>query len=292
MERDGGKISSTNRVFNNVMTEIRGFVMDQKAKKILMQTYWQSGRWRAEGATYTVEDFQYAKDKGLMFDRLTISHDECIDRLRQLHDVFLTKELVIQAFLHSLSTRKVHLRSALSSWALTYDLPTHAYHERPVDSVSYSACGYCNEQKIMSKEMYVNEDLNVLNFERIKWGGIRLNWLLYCLLDLECLVKEQQVFTVCEEDVAILKKMVEAIESCQDTDAARQLEKRWKDVFKSNQYERDVVMEIWGYAGILVSKNDFRKERGRGTDFMSMATWRGQDGYSQEKLKFYFGSYL
>ena len=84
-------------------------------------------------------------------------------------------------------------------------------------------------------------------------GGVRLNWLIYCLLDLECLVKEQEALNVSEDDVAILQQMVAAIESCNDTDAARQLEKRWKDVFKSNQHERDVVMEIWGYAGLLVS---------------------------------------
>jgi len=266
--------------------------MDQKAKKILMQTYWQSGRWKAGGFTYTEDDFQFAKKMGLMFDRLTISHDECVQRLRQLHDEVLTKDLVVKAFLHSLSTRKVHMRSALSSWALTADLPIHTYRERPEELVSYSACGYCNEQKMMSKEEYINEDLNVLNFERVKWGGIRLNWLMYCLLDLECLVQEQESLIVCEEDIEILKQMLAAVKSCKDTDAARQLEKRWKDIFKSNQYERDVVMEIWGYAGLLVSKDDYRKERGRGTDFMSMATWRGQDGYTEEKMMFYFGSYL
>lgn len=130
----------------------------------------------------------------------------------------------MKAFLHSLSTRKVHLRSALSSWALTHNLPMHTYHERPVALASYSGCGYCNEQKIMSNEAYENEDLNVLNFERIKWGGVRLNWLVYCLLDLECLVKEQQTLNVSEEDVALLKQMVAAVESCNDTDAARQLE--------------------------------------------------------------------
>lgn len=266
--------------------------MDQKAKKILMQTYWQSGRWRDGKYTYAEEDFQYAKRMGLMFDRLTISHDECIQRLRQLHDEMLTKDLVVKAFLHSLSTRKVYLRSALSSWALTAQLPIHTYHERPEELVSYSACGYCNEHKIMSNENYINEDVNVLNFERVKWGGVRLNWLVYCLLDLECLIQEQESLIVCEADIEIFKQMLEAIKSCKNTDAARQLEKRWKDVFKSNQYERDAVMEIWGYAGLLVSTDDYRKERGRGTDFMAMATWRGQDGYSEEKVNFYFGSFL
>lgn len=143
----------------------------------------------------------------------------------------------------------------------------------------------------MSNKEYVDEDLNVLNFERLKWGGVRLNWLVYCLLDLECLSKEEP-FTVSDADVEILKRMIEAIDSCEDKDAARQLEKRWKDIFPANKNERDVIMEIWGYAGLLESKDDYRKERGRGTDFMSMATWRAEDGYSHEKVEYYFGRYL
>jgi len=221
--------------------------MDPKAKKILTQTFWQSGKWRSGEYTYTEEDFQYAKSKGLMFDRLTTSHDGCVHRLRQLHDEILSKDLVVKVFLHSLSTCKVYLRSALS---ITDRLPIHTYDERPVELVSYSACGYCNEHKVMSNEAYINEDLNVLNFERIKWGGVRLNWLLYCLLDLECLAKEQETFTVCKEDIAILEQMIEVVESCKDTDAARQLEKRWKDVFKSNQYNgmlswKSGVMQVY-----------------------------------------------
>jgi len=221
--------------------------MDPKAKKILTQTFWQSGKWRSGKYTYTEEDFQYAKSKGLMFDRLTTSHDGCVHRLRQLHDEILSKDLVVKVFLHSLSTCKVYLRSALS---ITDRLPIHTYDERPVELVSYSACGYCNEHKVMSNEAYINEDLNVLNFERIKWGGVHLNWLLYCLLDLECLAKEQETFTVCKEDIAILEQMIEVVESCKDTDAARQLEKRWKDVFKSNQYNgmlswKSGVMQVY-----------------------------------------------
>lgn len=73
MERDGGNVTGKIRTIDS---EERA--MDQKARKILMQTYWQAGRWRSGGYTYTEEDFQYAKSKGLMFDRLTISHDECV----------------------------------------------------------------------------------------------------------------------------------------------------------------------------------------------------------------------
>lgn len=266
--------------------------MDSKAKKILLNTYWSSGRWRAGGAVCSDEDFQYAKSKGLMFDPLTISHDECIQRLRELHEHEITKEQVVRAFLHSLSTRKVYLRSALSSWALTHDLPLHNYNSRPAEPmVHYSACGECNDKALMSNEQYVDEDLNVLNFERVKWGGVRLNWLIYCLMDLECFSREEH-FEVTGEDIEILRGMNRAVEACGEKEAARQLEKRWNGVFTSNQHERDRVLEIWGFAGLLQSQDHYRKERGRGTDFVSVATWRGEDGYFQEKMTYYFGPYL
>ncbi|WP_410768863.1 hypothetical protein [Fontibacillus sp. BL9] len=265
--------------------------MDPKARKILMNAFWTSRGWRAGGAFYTDEDFQYAKSKGVMFDPVTWSHDECVRRIRELHERHITKEKAVRAFLHSLSTRKVHLRSALSSFALTRDLPLHTYAQQPAEQPGYSACGDCNDSKLMANEQYIDEDLNVLNFERIKWGGIRLNWLVYCLMDLEYLAKSEE-FEVTVEDMAILKRMFEAVEACGEKEAARQLEKRWKDVLPSNQYERDVVLEIWGYAGLLESQDDYRKERGRGTDFRSMATWRGEDVYSREKAEYYFGEYL
>ncbi|WP_028594998.1 hypothetical protein [Paenibacillus assamensis] len=265
--------------------------MDAKAKKILINTFWSSGGWRSGGYSYTEEDFQYAKSKGLMFDPITLSHEECVLALRELHERKITKEIVVRAFLHSLSTRKVYLRSALSSFALTHQLPIHTFAERAAEQINYCACGDCNDNKLMAKEHYDDEDLNVLNFERIKWGGVRLNWLLYCMMDLNLLSQEAE-FEVRSEDIDILKQMIEAVEACEEKDAARQLEKRWKEIFPSNQHERDRVMEIWGYAGLLQSQNDYRKERGRGTDFVSMATWRGEDRYCADRLKDYFGEYL
>lgn len=266
--------------------------MDAKAKKILHNTYWAGGRWKPGGPSCTDEDFEYAKSKGVMFDPVTITHDECVLKLRELHEHKITKEKVVRAFLHSLSTRKVYLRSALSSFALTHDLPVHKFEERKAKEMHYSSCHDCNERMLMSDEQYLNVDVNVLNFERSKWGGVRLNRLLYCLLDLELMSREEDL-DVTNEDIAILKSMVQAIEACSDQDAARQLEKRWKDLFKANQYERDFVLEIWGYAGLLQSTDRYRKERGRGgTDFMSVATWRGEDGYSAEWMNHYFGPYL
>lgn len=264
--------------------------MDNKAKKILMNTFWTSAGWKSSPAAFAGEDFEYAKSKGLMFDSVTITHDEIILRLHELHQT-ITKERVAAAFLHSLSAGKVHLRSALSSWALTSALPVHTYEQRSSVRPNYSSCGDCNAHGLMSDRDYANHDLNVLNFERVKWGGIRLNWLLYCWLDLELFSKED-AYEVTAEDTAMLSSMLEAIRDCADHESARLLEKRWKEAVPSSKNERDVLMEIWGYAGLLVPRDTPRKRRDGSHDFNSMAEWQGNDGYSQDALEFYFGAFL
>lgn len=45
--------------------------MDKKAKNILMKTYWSASGWKDE-YTITPKDFTYAKEKGLMFDAVSI----------------------------------------------------------------------------------------------------------------------------------------------------------------------------------------------------------------------------
>lgn len=139
-----------------------------------------------------------------------------------------------------------------------------------------SSCGDCNYHQLMADREYVEEDLNVLNFERVKWGGVRLNDLLYCWLDLELLSREETMECT-DEDVAILYNMLEAIRSCADNESARMLEKRWKNAMVCSKQERDVVMEVWGYAGLLTRCDTPHKHRGAGHDFNSVSKWQGDD---------------
>lgn len=267
--------------------------MDKKAKKILMETYWSAQGWKAAPQTFTGEDFEYAKSQGTMFDRLSITHDAIVQDIYRWHQEVITKEQVVQAFLHSLSTRQIHWRSILSSWALTFHLPLHTYEERRAVHANTSSCGDCNFNRLMSNDQYTNEDINVLNFERIKWGGIRLNHLLYCWLDLKLFIEQSpSTINVTPEDLQILKQMIQAIEECDENEGARKLEKRWKDLFPANKHERDVLMEIWGYAGLLVPLDTPRKLRGGSGDFNSVAIWQGDDRYSSSALTYYFGEYL
>lgn len=228
-----------------------------------------------------------------MFAPLTISHDEIVQRLHHMHQSPALKERVITAFLHSLSTKKVHLRSALSSWALTRNMPLHTYGERPALHANTSACGDCNFLRLQSDKQYVDEDVNVLNFERIKWGGVRHESLLYCLLDLELLLQDRTTpYEVTMEDQTILAKMLEASQTGDPTDSARSLEKKWKECLPSSKQERDSLLEIWAAAGILVPGDTPRKRKGGSGDFVFVATWQGDDGYHAENVLDYFGPYL
>lgn len=273
-------------------------LMDKKAKQILLKTFWSSQGWKERPSHYSGADFEYAKSKGLMFDLLTISHDEGVRKLVDLHNQ-IAKEQVAAAFLHSLSTRKVHLRSVLSSWSLSRQLAAHTFEsnvgkytdpENGRNYAMYGDCHICDRCHIASREIYQDEDLNVLNFERIKWGGIRLNYLPYMLLDLELLSREEDI-EVQAEDVGILRQVLETISGCEPTDAARQLEKRLHGVFPSSKHERDVFMEILATAGILApSKN--RPGRGGKNDFFAVVNWRGEDGYSEHEVRNLFGAWL
>lgn len=101
--------------------------MDKKAKKILFETFWKAGGWiDSKDRQLDETDFHYAKSKGLMFDPITIHHDDCINQLLDLIDQ-ISEESIIKAFLSSLSTRNLAHRSAIASYYLAKSIPRHTY---------------------------------------------------------------------------------------------------------------------------------------------------------------------
>lgn len=117
------------------------------------------------------DNFAFAKQAGYMFDPIEISHDEIIGRVLQLRSQ-LNATAVAQAFSDSLTTRRLDLRSALSSYAAVLHLSRHSFR----GSTNCSVC------KLYARRE--PEDLNVLSFERFKWGGVRHADPLYAMFDL------------------------------------------------------------------------------------------------------------
>ncbi len=128
---------------------------DSSAVRTLMRTYWSSAGWKQERST-PPDELANAVARGVMFaDERGTSHDELVAEVRSLASA-LSAGGVGAAFLSSLSTRRLDLRSALGSFAVARHLPDHRFSRR--DDGPW--CAICGELK--SDEI----DRNVLNFER------------------------------------------------------------------------------------------------------------------------------
>lgn len=273
--------------------------MDKKAADILYKTYWDNG-WidSAQRQTYPA-DFEYAKAKGLMFEPLTISHDQCLKEIFEILPT-LSIDKVAKAFLSSLSNRRLDWRSGVASYAIAKQLTPHTY-TKVISGQSFGrdgnvtqenhTCGICKDLKygIIGDEYYTNTDLNILNFERIKWGGVRHGQLLYTLFDL----RQFQLADIPEpsaEDIEIFQNILACIKNSQPGDYPSALEKNLSKVLKSTKNERKALIEILACIDILKPTAHNRPIRGK-NDWTFAEDWRGEDAYNEEALDYYFGKY-
>jgi hypothetical protein len=274
--------------------------MDKRAKNILFKTYWKNGWIDDKNVKITQEDFEYAKSKGLMFDNITITHDDCVNEILEIVKKISVKK-ISQAFLSSLSNRRLDWRSGIASYFIAKQLTKHAYSKAvsghgynengEIDCTVYT-CGICRDLKygIIGDEKYTDGDLNVMNFERIKWGGVRHGDLLYTLLDLRIFCTEE-ITEPTNEDIIIFKNILETIETSQPNDYPSTLEKRLSECIKSTKNERNILMEIMGCIEILKPASYDRPRRGR-NDWKYIEFWRGEDKYNINMVNRYFEKYL
>jgi hypothetical protein len=264
--------------------------MDTKAKKILINTFWTNSGWRDEKITDT-KDFEYAKSKGVMFEKITIDHEELGEKLSKVYDK-IDKQQVVEFFIASLTSRKLEYRSFLSSFAIARVFKTHKFQ-----SNDYKICKNCGTYN-KGKTEY---DLNVLNFEKIKWGGVRFSSIEYVLFDLEQIKKITNVKPT-KEDYEILEDIKNVIINLPQEERPRQLEKRLSKVFKSNINERENILNILGICGILETEDqkgfysnfipyNEREDRPvNKTDWSyPVDWWQGKFGINKEVWNYYFG---
>lgn len=268
--------------------------MDKKAREILFNTYWSSTGWTRGAPRLSDEDFRYAKALGVMFDPVKPTHDEAISRLRAVVEQ-LTPRQVADGFLASLSTRRVEWRSALGSYSVARWLPEHAA------TPGGRQCRICG----LSDYEHVQEhDLNVLNFERLKWGGVRHSDPVYAALDLELFLKERPRGPTAE-DIDIFRDLVTALGTLPSSVTSAALHKHFPSTLKANKSERDQVIAILGLCGVLGSPDHpgfferyvpFRERTLPNRHNVDMAYpacwWRGSDGVNAQRLEELFGHAL
>ncbi len=268
--------------------------VDRRALKILFDTFWTTGGWRKEKVQSTPpDDFEYAKCAGIMFDPLRLSHADSVTRAVEAVGS-VEKRAVADAFIVSLASRRLELRSALGSFAVLQHFPRHDA------SSEQEACFVCGEYIRSAEEV----DLNVLNFERLKWGGVRHDKPLYACMDLQLFQRQSGVLPSAA-DVAVFKSVLKAIQAAPLSTSSASLEKHLAKAFKSSKSERDIVVGILGLCGILATAEHpgylFRfvpwTERElparRFVDMKYPACWwQRSDGINREALAYWFGHVL
>jgi hypothetical protein len=266
---------------------------DKKALQILLDTYWSPKGWKWD-KTVSSADLEYARQAGYMFDPVAVTHDDIVARLLTIRSR-LSVERVRDAFLASLSTRRLELRSALGSFSFAAHFPDHRLVEQAPGQMP-SGRLHCRLCSLYGRSAAEQEDLNVLSFERWKWGGVRHVNPLYCWFDLTQFEKASLAAPT-QEDYSILARIVEIASGLTPKAKPNELEKRISKVIKSNAAERRVLIEILGYCGVLkpagrcgflqaFTSNEHRDRPPDHTNDWNYPViwWQGADGVDRDAL--------
>lgn len=275
----------------------------EQAKKILFKAF-DIKKTNGKYIQFPIsdEEYSYAMQKGIMFPyRSTIGHDDCV---RQLQDLVkqITPEEIANAFLYSLSTRKLEYRSALGSYWYAVAIPTH-------DSTNETDCDICdwdtyNNLSCRNRKEYKNE-YNCLNYERFKYGGVRHTKVQYALFDLREFLKLPKVIHT-KQDENIMIDILKCVYELKPDNKAGALQKliTSKKILKSNKNEVNVIMDILGICGILESEEHHCYDEGiydcidrnppeLTNDYAYPVNWwRAKDGINMARIRKVFGSYL
>jgi hypothetical protein len=215
---------------------------DARALQTLFDTYWSPAGWRSDAARRPDERaLDHAKRCGVMFEPVSVDHDDLIGRIVDARDK-LEPRSVADAFLASLTTRRLELRSVLSTYSIFRHIPAHRAN------FVGKACAVCGLYGPSDQA----EDLNVLNFERFKWGGVRHDQPLYAALDLELFLKESPPFPTVD-DAKLFRTIISALRAAPPSTTSAQVHRYLPKSLKSNKAERDVVVAALGFSGILAT---------------------------------------
>ena len=205
-------------------------------RKVLMTLYTKN---------HTPEELDAAKEQGYLFDPpAPISHDNTMSQLRALVEEIEPKD-VANAFLYSLSTRKLEYRSALGSYWYAKAIPDHSHTEK-------NHCYLCGWSPLDLCTYWNTYD--TFNHSRYTLGGGSHTAANYALFDL-CEFQKLAKVTPTDEDWRILYAILDTVtqlEPQQKAGTLRQLLTK-KKILKGNKNELSILLDILGICGVLAS---------------------------------------
>ncbi|HEX4998765.1 MAG TPA: hypothetical protein VFY29_11090 [Terriglobia bacterium] len=224
-------------------------------------------------------------------------HAADINRLKRLIET-ISPTAVSHAFVASLSSRLLSARSALGSYAFARNMPAHKL--RPIGGFAV-ICADC-DWSLMPRgyESYNAEAKQHYVFERSRFGGVAHDRPQYALFDLENFIANDDPNPT-DGDWRILAQILDAAQKLHAEGKASDLERAIKSLFRSNRYERRVVIQILAYSSVLedpthpgyldsyVPPQQRSMPRYRFLDWgYPTIWWRAQCGVREDAVRFWF----
>lgn len=230
--------SRVQQLVHGTMCRVSTYDASPAALRPLLDAFWSPQGWRQPPALPTGRDLAQAVEAGVLFSApRALDHDGWV-AAAQAAAAVVTPEEVAEAFVASLPGRRLDLRSALGSYAVARRLPAHAFAAS--QSKSCAVCGLPE---------FLEQDLNVLNFERFKWGGVRRDHVEYVAFDLEQFRRAPRE-AASAEAVKLGRELLTALRSAGASDTATTLAAGLR-MLKGNKAEREVLLDILGVCGVL-----------------------------------------
>ena len=274
-------------------------------KKVLFALN-SSGRYGREGKI-SEEDISLAKRDGYLFDYPKYeSHEDTLKRLRETVAQIDPAD-VANAFLYSLSTRKLEYRSALGSYYYAKAIPEHELMKSMNEQLAAMEvhCYLCGWSAWRREPRPYDQGLNVYSYYRYKYGGLGLFFtkLNYALFDLEQFIKLPKV-TPTDEDKRILTEILSCVGHLKGSDKAGKLREivTKAKIIKSNKDEVSVLLSALGICGILASEDypaydvyfadEYERSPAEHTNDFAYPVnrWHARDGVNAERVKEIFGA--
>lgn len=255
-------------------------------KRMYAEATWNPNTGGMELAYPDPDTLAAAVERGVMFD----------DRRDQDHDAWVrdaksavagaSASQVSEAFVASLGSRRLDLRSALASWVLADRLPVHTAVLAPTE-----VCGMCG-----TEEDWLPVDLNAFSHGRFfgTWGPMQQNVAFACF-DLEQFTRAPQL-QVTGNDVALGRRVFQTLRGLPpETTASAAVASL--GFLPGNRSERELLLDVLGVCGILQT----RDHPGHFEEFVPAALrelperrfvdraypvcwWRASDGVNEEAL--------
>lgn len=251
----------------------------------LVATFWTSKGWVVPPAWPEREQLKSAIKAGVMFGAPAVEHHKGWLKRTQAVIARTDPTNVQAAFIASLSGERLDLRSALGSYAFLRHLPKHK-HERSGSSPFCSWCGLPESG---------TDDLNVLNFERFKWGGVRHTNVIYATFDLEQFALAPRL-EIRDEELETGRALIAALRNAPAQATATQLIPTLT-MLKGNKDTRAKILDILAICGILRTDehpgylNAFVRYDQRPLPPLRnvereypLCWWRGSDGVNDDAL--------